>query len=382
MQITYPHYYQRFACAADQCPDTCCAGWQIVIDEETREKYSQVKGEMGERLNASICQDSFRQKKGRCVFLNEKGLCDIYTQLGSKMLCRTCKNYPRHMEEFENLREMSLSMSCPAAAEILLGCREKVRFVTMEEETEEESYEEFDFFLFDKLMSVREILFKLLQDRRQPAEYRMAACVGLVHDVQLRINKRQLAEVDMLLERYSRAGAWEKLKKRWSCYEEKSDEKFYMLRKMMECLEELEVLNPRFIKQVKGYQQMLFFRGREHYQREREEFEQYCREQKLALPKEQWMVYFVYTYFAGAVYDEDAYAKLKMAAVSTVFLSEWAFAQWMRNGKLLRQSDLVEISYRYSRELEHSDFNLNKLEELMSKRSLFSLEQLMTVILN
>lgn len=39
MEIRVPHYYRKFKCTADKCPDTCCAGWQIVIDEETLEKY-------------------------------------------------------------------------------------------------------------------------------------------------------------------------------------------------------------------------------------------------------------------------------------------------------------------------------------------------------
>ena len=38
MEIRVPHYYRKFRCTADKCPDTCCAGWQIVIDEETLEK--------------------------------------------------------------------------------------------------------------------------------------------------------------------------------------------------------------------------------------------------------------------------------------------------------------------------------------------------------
>ena len=44
MQITRPDYYKEFTCIADVCPDTCCAGWQIVIDEKSLKKYRRVKG--------------------------------------------------------------------------------------------------------------------------------------------------------------------------------------------------------------------------------------------------------------------------------------------------------------------------------------------------
>ena len=39
MLFTRPDYYEDFECIADKCEDTCCAGWQIVIDRETLKKY-------------------------------------------------------------------------------------------------------------------------------------------------------------------------------------------------------------------------------------------------------------------------------------------------------------------------------------------------------
>ena len=69
-------------------------------------------------------------------FLNDENLCDLYKALGPDALCDTCRMYPRHTEEYEGLRELSLTLSCPKAAKIILSCKEPVRF--LEEETEEE----------------------------------------------------------------------------------------------------------------------------------------------------------------------------------------------------------------------------------------------------
>ena len=41
MLYTYPNYYDKFKCVADKCIDTCCAGWQILIDDESMEKYNK-----------------------------------------------------------------------------------------------------------------------------------------------------------------------------------------------------------------------------------------------------------------------------------------------------------------------------------------------------
>ena len=58
--------------------------------------------------------------------------------------------YPRHVEEFEDVREMTLSVSCPEVARILLGKKEPVRFLTYESNKEEE-YDDFDPFSVFKI---------------------------------------------------------------------------------------------------------------------------------------------------------------------------------------------------------------------------------------
>ena len=47
----------------------------------------------------------FRQDQARrCAFLNPDNLCDLYKNVGKDALCKTCRDYPRHIEEFEDVR--------------------------------------------------------------------------------------------------------------------------------------------------------------------------------------------------------------------------------------------------------------------------------------
>ena len=109
MQFTIPHYYRRFLCSADRCSDTCCAGWKIMIDSASMQKYRAQTDGLGKKLLYGVDwkKSCFKQKRGRCAFLNENNLCDIYTEAGPSMLCRTCREYPRHTEEYEGVRELS-----------------------------------------------------------------------------------------------------------------------------------------------------------------------------------------------------------------------------------------------------------------------------------
>ena len=179
MRYLKPHFYDQFVCTAGDCPDTCCAGWQIVIDEDSLERYGNEKSEFGKRLRNSIDweEECFYQNNRRCAFLNDENLCDLYKALGPDSLCDTCRLYPRHTEEYEGLRELSLSLSCPEAARIILSCKEPVRF--LEEETDEEDdFEEFDFMMFSQLEDTRDVLFRILQNRELPLQERMTAQIA------------------------------------------------------------------------------------------------------------------------------------------------------------------------------------------------------------
>lgn len=43
MKYTIPHYFEQFRCTAAECVDTCCAGWAIMIDEKSLEKYKNTE---------------------------------------------------------------------------------------------------------------------------------------------------------------------------------------------------------------------------------------------------------------------------------------------------------------------------------------------------
>ena len=204
MLYTIPDYYHEFSCIAGECEDTCCAGWQIVADEAALKKYKKVTGSFRKRLRKSINwkEGTFKQDKNkRCAFLNDENLCDMYTALGEKSLCRTCKMYPRHVEEFEDVREMTLSVSCPEVARILLGKKEPVRFLTYESNKEEE-YDDFDPFLYSKLVDARKVMINILQDRSKRLDLRVGLVLAIAHDLQVRIKREDIFSIDDVFEKY------------------------------------------------------------------------------------------------------------------------------------------------------------------------------------
>lgn len=382
MEYTYPDYYPEFQCIAAACEDTCCAGWGIAIDDTSLEKYKSYPGSFGNRLRNSIDwkEKAFEQVNRRCAFLDEEGLCDIYREAGSSFLCKTCKRYPRHVEEFENLREVSLSLSCPEVARIILGNQEKVVLKTSRRKSKTEEYKDFDFFLFTKIQQMREFIFQVMQNRTLSLEYRLSLCVAAAHDMQGRINRGQLFEIDHLVERFGKLEFQKKAEKRFQEYSGCSLESYELLKAFTENLHRLEVLNPQWTDKLNHWQNLLYAQGEEVYRENKEEFKEFYKEQEYEY--EQIFLYFIFGYLSGSVYDNNAYDKVRFALVNTLLIRELDLAEWLSHHKKLDFDQQVDLVHSFARELEHSDPNLEEMELMISYEEEYELENLLCCIWN
>lgn len=370
MLYTIPDYYKEFACVADECEDTCCAGWQIVVDEKAQKKYKNVRGPFRRRLLRSINwrEGVFKQSRDkRCAFLNEENLCDMYTALGSKSLCKTCRLYPRHIEEFEGIREISLSISCPEVAKILLSKKEPVKFLSYEKDGDEE-YEDFDLLLYSKLADAREVMIEILQNREIPVELRSALVLAIAHDMQGRINREEIFGCDDVLEKYQTEAAKEFVSGKVEEWMSDVKARYHFAKKNFHLLHKLELLKEEwFISLVET--ENLLYNNENEYLKICEKFKEWQKEHlpEWEIMSEQLLVYFVFTYFCGAVYDGRIYGKIQMVAASLFYIEQMLMARFVKNEGHLYEEDIQEVVYRYSREVEHSDENLEKLEKLMEK---------------
>ncbi len=378
MLYTYPHYYRKFQCIAAECEDTCCAGWEIMIDDKALEKYKKAKGPIGNRLKNSINwkDGSFLQYHHRCAFLNDENLCDLYTEMGPDSLCRTCRMYPRHVEEFEGSREYSLCLSCMEAAKIILGCEEKVRFLTKEDE-KDETYDDFDFFLYTKLMDARDLVFKILQDRSLDMKLRMAEVLALAHDLQRRVRDNVLYQADELFERYESPKRDPYFKEKLADIKDYS--RYEVVKAVIALLEKMEPLNHQWPEYRDGLKVCLLKAGEAAYEANWKRFLESPEAVKLELWTEQLMVYFVYTYFCGGVYNENPYGKMKAAIVSTIMIQDMMLAHWMKHGTLTLK-EAADAAHCYSREIEHSDENKGLLEDTLSREGEFRLRALLAAL--
>lgn len=328
--------FDAFKCIADKCPKSCCIGWQIMIDENSVDKYSRATGDFGQRLKNSINYEEgcFLQNGIRCSMLNNNGLCDLQSTLGEEYLCDTCRLYPRHTEEFQDIREYSLSLSCPEVTRMIMEPDYKFAFTESEDNLidDSEEFEDFDLLLFDKLEYARDRLMKIASDTATPLQDRISNIVDSSLELQNLFDEGDIFGMDDVEFRDKQAFDFE-----------------YCL-KSLDTLLEMEVLEESWTKTIQATKD--FWKNKSATSPEWKAAMYPEADTEFVFSKV--LQSLLFTYFCGAVYDGQIYARTMIATQSV----RWLMMIYEANKK-----DLRSTIYLYSREVEHSDLNVNQLIE-------------------
>ena len=340
MILRVPDYYKDFKCIAGDCSDSCCAGWEIDIDQDSAEYYCQVEGEFGDRLREKLqtLEDGEHCFKltpnGRCPFLNDDNLCDIIINLGEEAISEVCTEYPRFCIEYSNAVHKFYSLSCEEVGRIVFNLERKVGFVDIEmpdaccyEENEnvQMDEEEIQFAYNTMLESI-----KILQNReitigdriRQYLDYVEEAHNKLNHIAGLSIQEAAINEDEIAT----------------------ASERFYPFTQMVVINEEwngvrkgLESYSDEELSElVKVFMQSSDYKE---------------------LDYEQLMVYFTFRYLMNCVYDKDLKSYAKLSVLFTLVIRDMDAVRFKENGGHFERKDRVDTARIFSKEVEHSEEN-------------------------
>ncbi len=370
MKIRVPDYYKEFKCIAERCTDTCCAGWQVDVDDASYAYYKTIKGSFGDRLKSVMvdgkkgAEGQFRiRPDGRCPFLNDNNLCDLYAELGEEALCVTCDQYPRYHCEFGNVRETGIALSCITAAELILKDNRTPGFDEYEDENSFPSINNIDAELYFALVKARDKAYSIIWDRNYNIWDRMTLLMYFSLDLQKKIKKPAgIAEVIAL---YTKEYMDKCLD---AVHREKSD--------TTDIIENYKGIFFTYLKQViikKEWPEMIDRLYENMYYGDfagiLKEFTKEYADKEYEL--ENIITYFVYRYFLKAVFDRDVLTKVKMGVISTLVIYQCLASEWYRKGKKLDYDDRVHVAHLYSREVEHSEENFESLCKAFAKKRRF-----------
>lgn len=411
MEFRMPSYYNKFKCIADKCPDTCCAGWAIVIDDKTIQSYKDMPGDAGEYVRDKVdFEESIYKRCGeRCAFLNDSNLCDLIINQGEDKLCKTCTRYPRHFEEYGDLVEAALSMSCPVAAGLIINNPDRDKFRIRVEEVRNKG-EKVDEKLLNTLLKIRKRIFAITGDRSKSIDQRMQEILLLVDKIQPLIfdyerlgAKRKLnifsndifEKIDDALEpqqwdlRVHNGQLGPKLTKIKNKsyitlgYAEKAMveniSSHQLLKEYIDMFLGLENINEDWPKTMGEIISLLYHRHTiEEYNVIKTEFISSMKDREYEY--EHILNYFIYTYFLGGIYDYNILGMVKLAVVSTLIIREMGMAKWLENDKKLSIEHQLHCAYSYSRQVEHSEDNQLAFEGILTAHPKFSTDNIISVL--
>ncbi len=347
MKLTFPDYFKKFSCIADKCTDTCCNGWDVVIDGESLEYYRNLSTDYGEKIRSLITVDEdgdsvFISENGRCPFLLENGLCDMYINIGHSCLSRTCRIYPRFTNAFGSRAETGLSLSCPEAARLIFENKAPVTFMTEDAECGIMPAD-FDPELYFTLLEVRKTAINILQNRNFTVKERLCAYLRFCELVQ--------GFIDLF--EYEGAENIEP-----SVFFEKS--------------EYSPARAKRALKRIFGFfASMEFIDG--NYpsilaEAETVDMQGFSADDILI---EHLAIYFLHRYFITAAYDGRLLENAIFGVLCTVVIMRIS---------ALHNGDFQTAAQKFSKEIEHSALNMEILVKAIRKSRCFNAENLINIL--
>lgn len=338
MIVTQPDYYDRFACIAGACPDSCCIGWQVIPDKKHLDYYSTIEGPLGEEIRQGIVdidgEPSFALCEGRCCMLREDGLCKIQYSLGEEALSHICGFYPRFETELGLIREQGLSISCPEVARIILTRKEPPVFHSYQTDAPLRYYHDVE---PERILAVRQgrdEAIKVLQDHSIPLAERMRQLllIGLQVDD---------TELDDPLSTFP--------------YTKMSEEAFVSFRsRMYDLFLSLEHLRPRWTALLETF-------------RDKDGISVFNEETWW----EQLLSYYLFKYALRSGMDDNFLQWICIAIISTVLLQD-LYGQ--------KAGDIIDLVQLYAKETEHNDDNIDIIMEALWDDPTFSPESILMLL--
>ena len=209
MEVYELELVKPFKCLASDCPDTCCYGWQIALDDETAERHRSEKGLYGRHLRFLLKNTdppTLRRIFGACPYFNSDRLCQFQQNGREELMPRVCRQFPRHSVKMGDIVETTILLSCPVSARLLVDNPGRLSYIRLsdEEAREVEPFwiiENDDILFRDFLLRERDKLLDILwseEDRRPLPEVFAAfyAYVHRQHDPLMQDDREGMEQVD------------------------------------------------------------------------------------------------------------------------------------------------------------------------------------------
>lgn len=358
MKYHKPSFFDQFKCIGSACTDTCCAGWEIEVDETTAQGYLAEKGAFGDRLRREIGSEPgeyfFKLKNNRCPFLNKENLCDIFINLGEDRLCDICREHPRFYNWFGDYTEVGLGLCCEEAERLLFSDSKPLTFVEevhtdasdlLDDESEE----------CEQMLEERKAIFSILQNRKKNIGARLKRLL-----LQLPYADEMLLLTVPILE-WDDPESIPKLDYNANPSTTTLKSSALFLIRFFGGMESLDETWPSMMKELEQNIDSLIDVDKAA------EFLQFMKGENRLYEYEHIAVYLVYRYYPEILFDGQIEAKILFAAASICLLFLMDLQCFQKNTAYTQQ-DRIELVRRFSKEIEYCPENMERFEKCCTEQ--------------
>lgn len=313
MILKTPSFYKDFKCIAGDCPDSCCQGWEVDADDASLEFYKTLTGDIRNRIDSVLDRDEF----GNTIF-----------RLADKKRCPFLNA--------ENLCDMHIAIG---GEHTPYTCRMFPRFINDFGGTREMGVSFSCPVASDMMFGLTEPMRFVSELNELPPElneidaqtyfYLVKArekAFSIVQDRTQPIHQRLIRMLDFGVE----------IQKDLEEYKEGSDDIDFF-----DVFRNPELINPQWIDRVNN--------GK-------------VKPVSDEIFNENIASYFIFRYFLTAVNDYDVLSKIKMAVIGVLIVTYFGEDSW--------------TIHLWSKETEHSQYNMDRYRELLKNAKCLSVEEL------
>ena len=313
MILKTPSFYKDFKCIAGDCPDSCCQGWEVDADDASLEFYKTLTGDIHNRIDSVLDRDEF----GNTIF-----------RLADKKRCPFLNA--------ENLCDMHIAIG---GEHTPYTCRMFPRFINDFGGTREMGVSFSCPVASDMMFGLTEPMRFVSELNELPPElneidaqtyyYLVKArekAFSIVQDRTHPIHQRLIRLLDFGVE----------IQKDLEEYQEGSDDIDFF-----DVFRNPELINPQWIDRVNN--------GK-------------VKPVSDEIFNENIASYFIFRYFLTAVNDYDVLSKIKMAVIGVLIVTYFGEDSW--------------TIHLWSKETEHSQYNMDRYRELLKNAKCLSVEEL------
>lgn len=383
MKLRVPHYYKDFVCIASKCKDNCCiGGWEIDIDDETANYYLNLEGEFGDILRASIGRTDeycFKLKDGKCPFLDNENLCEIYKNLGEDKMGVVCTQFPRFTEYYGSIKETGIGLACEEAERIIFTDRKPFSMDIEDIDEEEVIDTEYDNVLANYLFKVRDLLFKMIDNESISLHNKMIYMIEIGKHIQDLVNENNTEEIQNIINLLQQNN-YEALQLDKQNINTDENSSMYEVESILNAYSELEILNEQWQYYLDDMYDMLHSEDMSpaDYSVLVKEFTEYIKDRNYEYSN--MLKYFVFRYFMKASYDHDVFGKLQLSVTNYFVIRDMDIVKWLKNNREFSFEDRIETVHIFSREVEYSEDNLEVLAEEFIFDDIFKVENLIALL--